>query len=542
MIRATRAWMRRRGRRATDLRRRIAALAAVMVLVSFLILPALGAAAPQGVPITITGDHIEYDTQTGDVVADGHVKATQADQTITADHLTGNLQTGQVHAQGHVTLTRAGQVATGDALTYNYRTRVGQMGNVTSKYGPWNMTGTSLETSQAQGVGYNASMTPCDPKRPAFLVKSKRVVVVPDDHLTAYQSTLYVYGVPVAYLPVYTASLRRQRNVQSGPTVGYTNFDGPFVEYDQWFPVGDASDQLRVRYSGSAATKLTAENILSQRMADHVLTLHLGRQEFYDQNGNLANVDRYSLDSVWDAHDIPGVPASYQVEARYGDYNEISTGVETTRAEGILTTSSNTFQLSKVLSGAVSAYYRYDYYGTGQQRNIFSTQAALSQPLNTVSSATLSYNLVSISGINPPQFVTNGGPFSPFSFDSLSPASTVTLTYSYYPSQGFFNSGSFNFEYDFNGQQLASTMSLNFQVTPTLLFTASATYNYTTSQVTEVDYAVNGTCDCLQLGVLYRTFPNSANNTWYITLGVNTVPGATTQFQLGGGGLNQIIP
>jgi len=42
--------------------------------------------------------------------------------------------------------------------------------------------------------------------------------------------------------------------------------------------------------------------------------------------------------------------------------------------------------------------------------------------------------------------------------------------------------------------------------------------------------------------VLYRTFPNSANNTWYITLGVNTVPGATTQFQLGGGGLNQTIP
>jgi len=57
-----------------------------------------------------------------------------------------------------------------------------------------------------------------------------------------------------------------------------------------------------------------------------------------------------------------------------------------------------------------------------------------------------------------------------------------------------------------------------------------------------VDYAVNGTCDCLQLGVLYRTLPNSAHNTWYITLGVNTVPGATTQFQLGGGGLNQIIP
>jgi len=536
---------RRRGGRTAALPRGARALGAALLLVVSLALPALGAAAPPapGAPITVTGDHVQYDTSTGDFTADGHVKATQADQTITADHMTGNVTTGMVHAEGHVVLTQPGQTATGNTLTYNYRTRVGNMETVTSKYGPWNLTGRSLQTARGQGVGYNTSVTPCDPKHPAFLVRSKRVVVIPDDHLTAYQSTLYVYGVPVAYLPVYTASLRRQqRNRGSGPTVGYTNFDGLFIEWNQWFPVGDAQDQFRIRYSASSPTPFTAENTLVQRMADHVWTLHLGRQEFYDINGNLANVDRNSLDVAWDAHDIPGVPAAYQLEAHYGDYNEISTGVHTTRANGILTVSSHTFQLTKSISGAIAAYYRYDAYGTGQQRNIFSTQAAVSEPLNAVSSATLSYNLLAINGFNPPQFVTNGGPFSPFSFDSQSPADSLTLTYSYYPGKGLFNSGSINFQYGIDSQQFASTASANFQVSPTILFTTSATYNYTQSQVTEVDYGLNATCDCLQLGVLYRTFPNSpSNNTWYITLGINTLPGASTQFQLGGGGLNTTI-
>jgi hypothetical protein len=197
---------------------------------------------------------------------------------------------------------------------------------------------------------------------------------------------------------------------------------------------------------------------------------------------------------------------------------------------------SSTLQFSQSLSGAASAYDRYDSYGTGQQRNIVSAQAALSQVLNPVSSVTLSYNLVSITGINPSQFVTNGGPFDPFSFDSYSPASTVTLTYSYYPAQGLFQSGSWNVAYDFNSLQTTTTMSLNLQISPSLLFTTSASYNLTVSQVTEIDYAVNATCDCLSLGLLYRTFPSSpSNNTWYITLGVNTLAGASTQFQLGGG-------
>ena len=72
--------------------------------------------------------------------------------TITADHLTGNLQTGEVNAQGHVTLVQGTQSATGDSLTYNYRTRVGQMGQVTTKYGPWNVT-TQLLDTQGNGTG-----------------------------------------------------------------------------------------------------------------------------------------------------------------------------------------------------------------------------------------------------------------------------------------------------------------------------------------------------------------------------------------------------
>src|SRR5579883_2007766 len=103
--------MRRRGGPRAALPRRGRALGAAFLLVASLALPALCAPPPAaGAPITVTGDHVQYDTSTGDFTADGHVKATQADQTITADHLTGNVNTGMVRAEGHVVLTQAGQI------------------------------------------------------------------------------------------------------------------------------------------------------------------------------------------------------------------------------------------------------------------------------------------------------------------------------------------------------------------------------------------------------------------------------------------------
>ncbi len=113
--------------------------------------------------------------------------------------------------------------------------------------------------------------------------------------------------------------------------------------------------------------------------------------------------------------------------------------------------------------------------------------------------------------------------------------SSVNLSYSYYPSRGGCSnpgrsaSGTISI-----GQQTNAGISLNFQVSPSVLFTTSASYNLSTGQMNEADFSVNATCDCLSIGLLYRVFPtNPSGNTLYITLNVNTLGGAAGQFQFG---------
>lgn len=478
-----------------------------------------GAPPPAQGPIILTADHVEYNTQTGEVVADGNAKAVRGDTTITADHLTGNLTTGLVHAMGHVVLTQPGRTATGEALTYNYKTRVGEMTRAVTTSRPWTATGRTFTTAEGQGVAYEATATPCDPAHPAFLVRARKVVVVPEDYLKAYDSILYVYGIPVAYVPVYTASLKKGA-AAGGPSFGYNDFDGTWVQYEQFMPIGDWDNVFRIRYGTRSAW--APEDIISRHVADHLLLAHLGRIETFDQNGNQFNLDQYSVDIIYDAHQIGQYPVTYAVEGHAGTFYESQTNVSSFRTDAVLTLTSDTFRLGPAMTFAAAAYYRYNSYSIGLTRSVISGSAALTQILSSNSSTTLTYNAATVRGS------------TPFSFDSIGEGYTVALSFNYYPG-GFLQSASIGASYDLVTLQTLGSLSVALALSPTLYLSANESYNVTLNQVTEIDYALNVRCDCVSLGVLYRTFPNApANNQWFVTLGINTLPGTSTTVQVGG--------
>ncbi|HKX18163.1 MAG TPA: LptA/OstA family protein [bacterium] len=497
------------------------------LVMSFTIAMSLGSpvaaqapAGPDQGPITLTADHIEYDTQSGTVVADGHVVATRGSTTITAAHLTGNLNTGDVQASGHVVLTQPGRTATGEDLRYNYRTRVGEMSRAVAKYTPWTVTGRTITTAAAQGVATAASATPCDPAHPAFLVTARKVVIVPNERLTAYDAVLRVYGVPVFWVPAYTTSLHRGR-AASGPTVGYDNFNGAWAEYSQYVPLGDWESQIRVRLATRSG--LSGEAVVDRHFPGYLVTAHLGRAVTFDQNGNQFNLDQYTLDAATDTQRVGGLPLSYAFEVQAGNFNETQTGVNAFRTEGLLTLSADTINLTPSLSAAAGGYYRYDTYSTGNTRNIAAAAAALTQTFSKVSSATLSYNFAQVTGA------------TPFAFDSIASDSAITLSYSYYPPGKVFQSGTIFGTYDYITQQTTAGLILAFTLSPSLQFATNVLYNVTTRQWAEIDYEVGATCDCVSLGVVYRTFPTApSTNQWYVTLGIATLPGTATQFRFGG--------
>lgn len=477
--------------------------------------------SPDQGPVTLTADHIEYDTQTGNVLADGHVVATRGNTKITADHLAGNLKSGDVQATGHVVLTQPGRTAAGEALKYNYRTRVGEMSQAVAKYAPWTLTGRTITTAAGQAVALAASATPCDPAHPAFRVTARRVVVVPDDYLTAYDAVLYVYGVPVFYVPAYTASLKRGRNAASGPTLGYDNFNGIWADYTQYVPLGDWQGQVRVRFGTRSG--LSGEAIIDRHFADYLVDVHLGRAVTFDQKGNQFNLDQDTVEVDLDTHRIPGLPLSYTAGVQAGSFAESQTSVSSFRTEGLLTITTDTFRLSPSLSLSAGGYYRYDAYNAGNVRNILAGSAAITQVLSPDSSTALSYNFATVYGT------------TPFSFDGVGTDSAIGLSYSYYPYRGLFQAATISGQYDFLTQQTTATLSLGFSASPSIQFGTSVQYNLTTQQIVEIDYVVNATCDCVALGVVYQTFPTApAANRWFITLGINTLPGVATTFRVGG--------
>jgi len=506
----------------TRLLRGAAALVIGIVAMS-LAYPALAQAPvmPDQGPVTLTADHIEYDTQTGNVVADGHVVATRGGSTITADHLAGNLKTGDAQATGHVVLTQPGRRATGEALRYNYRTQIGKMTQAVAKYAPWTVTGRTVTTAAGQSVALTASATPCDPAHPAFLITARRVVVVPDDYLTAYDAVLYVYGVPVFYVPAYTASLKRGRNAASGPTLGYDNFNGIWAEYRQYVPFGDWQAQVRARLGTRSG--LSGEAIIDRYFPDYLIDVHLGRVVTFDQNGHQFDLDQDTVEVDLHDHRIPGLQLTYNASVQAGTFYESQTFASAFREEGLLTVTSDTLPLSPSLTASAGGYYRYDTYSTGNIRNILAGSAAITQVLSRDSSTALSYNFATVYGT------------TPFSFDGVGTDSAIGLSYSYYPYRGLFQAGTISGTYDFLTQQTTATLSLGFSASPSIQFGTSVQYNVTTQQIVEIDYVVNATCDCVALGVVYQTFPTApAANRWFITLGINTLPGIATTFRLGG--------
>ena len=475
--------------------------------------PARSSAAPAPTgELTITADRIEYNSLTKVATADGHVRAEGSDSVLTADHVEANTETQDVAASGHIMLESSGTMATGSLLKYNFGTHVGHMEQIEGSYPPWHVAGQVIDVAPEQDVAQNASLTPCDPSRPIFKIAARKIVIVPNDHITAYDASIYVAGIRIITLPVYTSTLGRR----GGPTFGFSTPDGLYLEYLHSFPVGEAHDDFRVRLA--TGTGLTAENLLFDRSGDHTWSLDLGRHPTTDINGNLVNIDRYSLDLEYDRAQIPGTPIAVQFEAHGGYYHELATGVSTSRAEGLLNVSTDTFRLSPSLYFSAGGQARFDAYGTGQQRTIFEESAALSDTLDLRSSASLSYSGVAVAGA------------TPFSFDAIGPSSTTSLSYSY-SFGGFVQSAGVSLTYDFLARQTSTGLNVAMSITPDIAFNVSAYYNLTTQQLTEIDYAVNVRCDCVTVGLVYRSFPqNPGGNALMVTFGLNVFPGKNISY------------
>ena len=163
----------------------------------------------------VTADHIEYDTETGDLTAAGHLKATggRNNEIISASHGTLNVktQTGRFYdVTGSVGLKPAGK-----RLIYANQNPFLFTGRIVVKTGP-----------QEYEV-YDGSVTSCQLPHPDWLLYASKFTV-DDDKARATNSIFKLLNVPLLYMPYVTHPVD-ESNRQSGlliPVIGQSSTKG----------------------------------------------------------------------------------------------------------------------------------------------------------------------------------------------------------------------------------------------------------------------------------------------------------------------------
>jgi len=162
---------------------------------------------------------------------------------LTADSASVDRDTGEAVADGHVRIEQGDQLWVGDHIRYNFKTHQMESEQFRTGKTPVFATGRQLEgniTNQTY-IARHALATSDDVKNPASYIRASHIKIIPNQYIEMWHAVLFVERVPVFYFPYY------RRNI--GPHANNWNFTagdrtayGPFIlnTYTWW--VNDAVD------------------------------------------------------------------------------------------------------------------------------------------------------------------------------------------------------------------------------------------------------------------------------------------------------------
>ncbi len=183
----------------------------------------LQAGAQPGVPLTIEGpspeSRVEFNTNASTFVFfnRGIVKyQTPKYQTVVlaADGGSVNWETGEAVAEGHVRIQQGAMTWVGDRIQYNFKTYDMEAGQFRAGQSPVFATGRDLRGNRSNDTytAHDAYLTSDDIAHPAEQVHASTIKIVPGKYIEAYNATLYLGGVPVMYFPYYHRNLGERAN------------------------------------------------------------------------------------------------------------------------------------------------------------------------------------------------------------------------------------------------------------------------------------------------------------------------------------------
>ncbi|MCH8168235.1 MAG: LPS-assembly protein LptD [Proteobacteria bacterium] len=187
------------------------AAAAALVLAT---LPARADApeAASNLPVALSADLVEYDTEAGLLTASGNVEIYYGERTLTADRIVYDSNTGRITATGGIVLRDpSGATVFADFADLDAELRNGLVRGARAVMGE-NIKLSAAEARRVEArfnVLSKAVYSPCkvcpDDPVPLWRIRARRVIHDEVERVIHYEdATLDVFGVPIAWLPYFS--------------------------------------------------------------------------------------------------------------------------------------------------------------------------------------------------------------------------------------------------------------------------------------------------------------------------------------------------
>lgn len=205
-------------------------------------------------PVEVRAENLEYEADTGWVVASGDVRIESDDQVMRADRVRLNQRTGEVEASGNVVFERGpGDVWRGDSLKYNFQTGEGQTSESHIESGVFKIDSDRIDRRPDRRIVlHDATLTSCTnaPGHEHYRVRGRKVTLMPGEYVKVRGATLRLFGLPAFYWPYWYRDLNEGYGLDLEP--GYSSPMGAFLlgSYTaRWFDFGpDAYLDGRTRF------------------------------------------------------------------------------------------------------------------------------------------------------------------------------------------------------------------------------------------------------------------------------------------------------
>jgi len=160
-------------------------------------------------PMIINGDNVEYSADSKEVVATGNIEVIYKGAKLTCNRLKVNMQTKEGVAEGNARIEDVKGVVTGERIIYDFANKTGIIYDADFRANPYFGKAQKVEKlSDTEFVSKRGYFTTCSLDHPHYRFASRKITMIPGDKMQAEKTTLYLWSIPLIYLPRFNYSMK----------------------------------------------------------------------------------------------------------------------------------------------------------------------------------------------------------------------------------------------------------------------------------------------------------------------------------------------